>query len=111
MKEPAAGARDGSLDRLLAKLLRSGTWIASMAIASGLVWAGVSGARGSGNAAGLRLATAGIGLLILLPMVRVSVMLVVFLRGRDYRLAIAAALVLAITLVGILVGIRTGSGE
>jgi hypothetical protein len=43
-------------------------------------------------------------------MLRVLLMLVVFIRERDYRLAVAAASVLAIILTGIVLAFRATSG-
>jgi uncharacterized membrane protein len=71
-----------TLELLLAKLLRNGTWLASIVIALGI-------ARGDWP-----LVSAGIALTILLPVARVTVMLVAFTRARDYRLAALSALVL-----------------
>jgi uncharacterized membrane protein len=48
----------------------------------------------------------GIVLLILLPSFRVLLMLLVFLRDRDYRLAVTAGLVLMIILLGLILSIR-----
>jgi len=55
---------------------------------------------------GARVVTAGIALFVALPIVRVSVMLVEFLRRRDYRIATIAALVLFIIVLGIVLGAR-----
>ena len=49
--------------------------------------------------------TIGIAMLILLPVVRVIVMLIVYFRQRDYRLAVIALLVLTIILLGFTVGL------
>jgi uncharacterized membrane protein len=87
------------LERMLSGLLGYGAWLASVVIGAGLVLA-------SANAKGMRVANAGIGLLILLPVSRLLLMAIVFLRNRDYRLALAAILVLSIILAGIVVGIR-----
>jgi uncharacterized membrane protein len=98
---------------LLAGLLHYGTWLASIAIALGLAPAMINVRNGTNDLAGLpnmRLATGGIALLIFLPILRVSLMLFAFLRERDYRLALAAVLVLAIILAGVLIGVRTASG-
>jgi uncharacterized membrane protein len=54
----------------------------------------------------MRIATVGIALFILLPTLRVLLMLLVFLRERDYRFTAIAALVLAIILLGFAVGMR-----
>ena len=101
------------LEILLAGLLHYGSWLASTAIALGLALAMIDTRAGTHDLAGLpnmRLATGGIALFILLPILRVSLMLFAFLRERDYRLALAAVLVLAIILAGVMVGLRTASG-
>jgi len=82
----------------LADLLHYGTWLASIAIGAG--WALRS----------TRIETIGIALFILLPTLRVLLMLLVFLRERDYRFTAIAALVLAIILLGFAVGMRQGTG-
>jgi hypothetical protein len=53
----------------------------------------------------MRIVTIGIAMLILLPVVRVIVMLIVYFRQRDYRLAAIALLVLTIILLGFTVGL------
>ncbi len=91
------------MERLLARLLTWGTWLASFVILAGLGLAFVT-------PRGMSLANAGIGLLILLPVSRLFLMLVLFLRDRDRPLAVAAGLVLLIILAGVVVGIRTAAG-
>jgi len=54
---------------------------------------------------GTRIVTAGIALLIVLPVLRVSLMLVVFVRERDFRFSAIAMLVLAIMLLGSVLGV------
>jgi len=83
---------------LLAGLLRYGTWLASGLIGSGLAMSlvGLSGAQ---------VVAAGVVLFIALPVLRVLVMLAVFLRDRDYRLAIVAAIVLMTIVAGLAIGI------
>lgn len=88
------------LEQLLSKLLHFGTLLASAVVAAGLAIALASGAPG------MRVATAGIVLFILLPVVRVGAMLVYFVRARDYRFGAIAALVLLIILCSYLVGAR-----
>lgn len=108
-----ASPRPAHLEGVLAKLLYYGTWLASSAIAVGLAIAFFNSTRGAENSAetlSLRLATSGIALLILLPILRVSLMLWFLLRSRDYQLAIAAALVLTIIFAGVVVGARSVSG-
>ena len=78
----------------LADLLYYGSWLASIAIGLGLALSST------------RIATVGIALFILLPTLRVLLMLLVFLRERDYRFTAVAALVLAIILLGFALGMR-----
>jgi uncharacterized membrane protein len=88
------------LEPVLGKLLHYGTLLASAVIAAGLVLAPASGAMG------LRIATIGIVMFILLPVVGVGAMCVFFLRARDYRFGAIAALVLLIIFFSYLVGAR-----
>jgi uncharacterized membrane protein len=83
---------------LLAGLLRYGTWLASGVIGLGLAMSlvGLSGAQ---------VVAAGVVLFISLPVLRVLVMVAVFMRNGDYRLAIVAAIVLMTIVAGIAVGI------
>jgi uncharacterized membrane protein len=52
-----------------------------------------------------RIVTAGIALLIVLPVLRVFLMLVVFVRERDVLFSAIAMLVLAIIVLGSVVGV------
>ena len=91
------------LESLLAGVLNVGTWLASTVIAAGI---GLSlFYRGTTFLKGTQVMTAGIGLLILLPILRVIIMLIVFAKERDYRFALAAAVVLLILFAGFAVGI------
>lgn len=104
-------ARPGvsKLEKVLAKFLRYGTWLASSVIAIGcalLVIEGRSGTPGATATLALHCVTAGIAFLILLPVTRVAIMLGFFLSDRDYRLATAAALVLTTIAAGVAIGIR-----
>lgn len=96
----AKAALSGQLENLLAKLLHYGTLAASGIIALGLALSVAAGPLGMG------VATAGIALFILLPSLRVAVMLVFFLRARDYRYGAIAALVLLIISISFFVGTR-----
>jgi uncharacterized membrane protein len=96
----ATAAVSGQLENLLGKLLHYGTLAASAIIALGLALSVAAGALGMG------VATAGIALFILLPALRVAVMLVFFLRARDYRYGAIAALVLLIISISFFVGTR-----
>lgn len=84
------------LERRVARLLDVGTWLASAVIAVGLCLP-----------SGTRVVAVGIGLFVTLPGASVAVMLHGFLRRREYRIAMIAALVLAIMLMGLVVGMRT----
>jgi Protein of unknown function (DUF1634) len=97
-------ARRPGLDQLLAKVLHRGTWLGSSVIALGLAlpmagWSGDSSAT-----IYTRIVTAGVALLIVLPVLRVFLMLVVFVRERDVRFSVIAMLVLAIILLGSVLG-------
>jgi uncharacterized membrane protein len=94
------------LERLLAGLLKVGSWVASTVIATGIALTSVD------SRSGTRVVTIGIALFILLPSVRVLLMLIVFARERDYRYSIIAALVLTIILLAFILGVRTaGTGH
>jgi uncharacterized membrane protein len=54
---------------------------------------------------GAQVVAAGVVLFISLPVLRVLVMLAVFMRDRDYRLALVAAIVLITLVAGLAVGI------
>jgi hypothetical protein len=95
------------LDLALAWLLSSGTWIASALIAAGFVlpWLGQSPVVPlPSRSGGLPLITAGLVVMILLPVLRVMTMLIAFLQKRDYRFAVIAALVLLIILFAFAMG-------
>lgn len=103
---PAQGmpARDERRERIIAVLLRYGTWLASGLVALGMTLGALSfepplpfGLQGSG------LAKAGIALFILLPVARVALMAALFLQERDYLYATIAALVLAIIATGVFI--------
>jgi uncharacterized membrane protein len=52
------------------------------------------------------LINSGIALFLLLPVLRVVIMLVMFVRERDYRFGIIAGVVLSIIVLGALLGAR-----
>lgn len=89
------GARDTKLERRLAVVLQVGTWSASAVVGAGLVLSSTN------------VVTAGIGLFIALPIVCVALMLLWFLRRRDYRIALVAALVLTVIAVAFVAGMRS----
>ena len=98
----------GRLEELLAALLRYGSWSASAAIGVGYALALIGSHLPAGKPAVLpdiRIVSAGIGLFILLPILRVLLMFVVFIRERDFRFAFISGTVLAIILLGIFLGV------
>lgn len=86
---------------LVAALLWYGTWFASALIAAGVLLTMV--APRAFLVSGLGVMKAGVAVFILLPIARVALMLVLFVRERDYVYAAIAALVLAIIAAGVLV--------
>jgi len=96
-----------ALEKMLAGLLRYGTWIACAAIGVGMTLAILDPYLGTLHVSGMRIATVGVILFILLPSTRVLLMLTVFLRDRDYPLALTAAIVLAIIILGFFLGVHT----
>ena len=107
-----APSRLPRLEGLLAGLLNYGSWLASAAIGFGFALALIDSRFGTHNLAivpDMRIATTGIVLFILLPTCRVLLMFLVFAHERDYRLAITAAAVLLIILLGFVLGVRTMS--
>lgn len=97
------------LERLLATTLHYGTWLSSGVIALGLALSlldsHADGHRSLALVSGVQIVTAGIALLILLPVLRVTIVLIVFVRERDYRFGAIAALVLMIIVMSLLLGI------
>lgn len=94
-------------EQLIAGLLWYGTWLASACIAGGLVLGllqrlvifvlpGLSG---------FAVMKFGVALFIFLPVARVALMLLIFVRERDYAYTAIAALVLAIIGAGLLAGL------
>lgn len=102
----ARAEKASRLEGLLAGLLHYGTWLASAVIAVGLVLALFGGRSGVHDpAAGMGVVTWGIAFLILLPVLRVGLMLIVFVRERDYRFVAIAAVVLLVILAGFVLGL------
>jgi hypothetical protein len=93
--------RTGRLEELLATLFRYGSWLASATIGLGFALALVDSRLGT-----MRIATMGIVLFILLPVLGVLLMLLVFVREGNVRLAITAGFVLAVILFGAVLGFR-----
>ena len=91
------------IESLLAGVLNVGTWLASIVIAAGLLLSLFYQRKPFPT--GAQIVTAGIGLFILLPILRVILMLTIFVKERDYKLAAAAAVVLLIIFAGFAIGI------
>lgn len=88
------------LARSLASLLARGTWVASIVIAAGLV------AAWSGEAtAGAAITTAGIVLVVLLPVIRVGTVLAHFRAVGERKFVVGCALVLVIIAASVLAGL------
>ena len=87
------------LEDRLGSLLGRGTWLGCAAIAVGLV-AQLLAWRVAGNA----LISAGIGIIIALPIIRVGAMLDYFARRKETRFAVLCAVVLVVVAVGMLLG-------
>jgi uncharacterized membrane protein len=96
--------KSGRLEALLAALLSYGSWSAAATIGLGVVLALIdahSTTRALSIPSDMRIATLGIELFILLPVLRVLLMFLAFIYERDFRFAFIAGVVLAIILLGI----------
>jgi uncharacterized membrane protein len=94
-------------DLVIAQLLWRGTWLASALVAAGMILAAVQQFEGlqAIRLSGDDLVKAGVALFILLPVARVVLLLVVFLRENDYMYMAISALVLAIIAAGVVSGL------
>ena len=98
----------GRLEELLAAFLRYGNWSALATIGLGYSLALIGSYAPNWNLPALsnmRIVRVGIALFILLPIFRVLLMLLVFVRERDFRFAFISGVVLAIILLGIFLGV------
>jgi uncharacterized membrane protein len=96
------------LERLLAKQLHYGTWLASAVTAFGIILALVDwqpGPHGPAALSGMSTVTAGVALFILLPVLRLVLMFIVFQHERDYLFSMITALVLLIIGLGLVLGL------
>jgi uncharacterized membrane protein len=91
------------IESLLAGVLNAGTWLASIVIAAGLVLSLFY--QRTPFITGAQVVTAGIGLFVLLPILRVIMMLTIFVKERDYQFAVVAAVVLLTIFAGFAIGI------
>jgi uncharacterized membrane protein YhaH (DUF805 family) len=103
--------RPFALERLLAALLEYGTWAASILLATGIVLNVCENQELltiSGTRAGVAFVSVGVAIFILLPILRLTLMLGMYLRQRDYRFSLVVALVLLIVGIGCFAGVRLG---
>ena len=100
------------LNQLLARVLQRGTWLGSTVIALGMALPIIGGSGVSSAMMCTRIVTVGIALIIILPVLRVLLMLIVFVRERDFRFSAIATLVLAIIVLGSVLGVaHSPSGD
>jgi uncharacterized membrane protein len=92
------------LENHLAILLEYGTWLACAVIAVGLLLTSVVMTE---SVVGTALVKTGIGLIILLPMLRVAMMLGLFAKDRNYHYTAIALTVLLIIAAGFVIGLRS----
>lgn len=96
------------LERLLAGVLSIGTWLGSATIATGLVMQCMGWGRVMSTVTCARMISVGIALFILLPVLRVVLMAIAFVRQREFVFGLAAVGVLAVIGVAALIGMRVG---
>ena len=101
-------ARHPRLERLLAGVLRRGTWLATGVIALGLalLLIGWPDSTAAVTMTSTRIVNFGVALFILLPVLRVLLMIIVFVREGDYRFGAIATFVLAIIILGAALGMH-----
>jgi uncharacterized membrane protein len=91
-------------------MLHCGTWLGTAVIAVGVVLALAGPAGESAATSGGAFLAVGIALIIFLPVARLLLMAITFLRQGDYRFGAIAMLVLVIIAVGAMLGILFGKG-
>ena len=89
------------IESLLAGVLDVGTWLASVLIGAGLLLS-LLNVR---TAFPTQVVNTGIGLFVLLPILRVILMLTIFVKERDYQFAAAALVVLLTIFAGFAISI------
>lgn len=80
-------------EQMIAALLWYGTWLASAVIGVGMILSAYD------------IVKTGVALFICLPVARVALMLIIFLRERDYAYVAISVLVLAIIGAGVVAGL------
>ncbi|MGY3609805.1 DUF1634 domain-containing protein [Bradyrhizobium sp. Leo121] len=96
------------MDRLLARQLKYGIWLASGVTALGMIVALFGRCivpHGHTMTLGTSIVGKGIALIILLPILRVILMLIVFLRERDYLFGTISGIVLITIGVSVVAGL------
>ncbi len=95
-------------EKIIAALLWHGTLLACIVIAAGMILGGLQTLGLVANLAhiGYKLVTIGVVIFVLLPITRVVLMLLMFLRSRNYVYAAISALVLGIIGIGLLIGLH-----
>ena len=94
------------MDRLLARQLKYGIWLASSVTTLGMIVALFGrGIVPETMTLGTSIVGKGIALIILLPILRVVLMLMVFVRERDYLLGMISGIVLLTIGVSVVVGL------
>jgi len=97
---------DNRVERALAVVFSAGTWLGSLLIGVGLILRCADEANDAYAQACLRTVDTGIALFILLPILRVTLMAVAFMRRRDGLICAIATGVLCIIAVAALVGLH-----
>ena len=96
------------LERLLARQLRYGVWLASTVSALGMIIAPFGWRmelHGQPVTLSTSIVSTGIALFILLPVLRVLLMLIIFLRERNYLFGMISGIVLITIGVSVVVGL------
>jgi len=91
------------IESLLAAVLNIGTWLASVLIGAGLVLSLFN--ERTPFPTGAQVVNTGIGLFVLLPILRVILMLTIFVKERAYQFGAAATVVLLTILASFAIGI------
>jgi hypothetical protein len=106
--------RTGRLEELLAAFLRYGSWSALATIGLGYTVALFGSYATTWHLtilSNMPIVPAGIALLILLPIFRVLLMVLVFIREREFCFAFISGMVLTIILLGIFLGVPANIGH
>jgi uncharacterized membrane protein len=96
------------LERILADLLSTGAWLGSAAIATGLILRCMGWGKVMSPLTCVHTISVGIALFIFLPILRVLLMAVAFVRMRDVMLSVLAIVVLAVIGAAAFMGMRIG---